>query len=55
MAGDSTNMRVFALKGAAVSNLPRVQAIYEAFGAGDGAGFLSHLADDVKWEQWPDN
>ena len=43
------------LKGATVSNLPTVQAIYEAFGAGDGAGFLSHLADDVKWEQWPDN
>ena len=38
-----------------MSNLPTVQAIYQAFGAGDGAGFLSHLADDVEWEQWADN
>ena len=38
-----------------MSNVPTVQAIYEAFGAGDGPGFLSHLADDVEWEQWVDN
>jgi uncharacterized protein len=43
------------LKGATVSNLPTVQALYEAFGTGDVAGFLSHLADDVRWEQWDDN
>ena len=46
---------VFALKGATMSNLPKVQAIYEAFGKGDGPGFLSHLAEDVEWEQWADN
>jgi ketosteroid isomerase-like protein len=38
-----------------MSNLPTVQAIYEAFGARDGAAFLSHLAEDVQWEQWDDN
>jgi hypothetical protein len=38
-----------------MSNLPTVHAIYQAFGAGDGATFLSYLADDVEWEQWPDN
>ncbi|MEY2580164.1 MAG: uncharacterized protein QOE09_13 [Ilumatobacteraceae bacterium] len=38
-----------------MSNLPTVQALYEAFGAGDVPSFLSHLADDVQWEQWADN
>ncbi|HEY0518620.1 MAG TPA: nuclear transport factor 2 family protein, partial [Ilumatobacteraceae bacterium] len=23
--------------------------------SGDGAAFLGHLAEDVEWEQWPDN
>jgi ketosteroid isomerase-like protein len=38
-----------------MSHLPTVQALYQAFGTGDVATFLSHLADDVQWEQWPDN
>ena len=38
-----------------MSHLPTVQALYQAFGAGDVPGFLSHLADDVEWEQWADN
>jgi uncharacterized protein len=38
-----------------MSNIPTVQALYQAFGASDGATFLSHLADDVEWEQWADN
>ena len=38
-----------------MSNLPTVQALYQAFGAGDVPGFLSLLADDVEWEQWSDN
>ena len=38
-----------------MSNLPTVQALYGAFGAGDVPTFLSHLADDVEWEQWADN
>lgn len=38
-----------------MSHLATVQALYEAFGAGDVPSFLSHLADDVEWEQWPDN
>jgi uncharacterized protein len=42
-------------KGATMNNLTTVQALYQAFGAGDGAVFLSYLADDVEWEQWPDN
>lgn len=33
-----------------MSNLPTVQHIYEAFGAGDVAGVLTRLADDVDWE-----
>ena len=38
-----------------MSNLPTVQSLYQAFGAGDGTAFLSHLAENVEWEQWPDN
>ena len=38
-----------------MSNLPTVQALYEAFNTGDVPSFLSHLADDVQWEQWADN
>jgi ketosteroid isomerase-like protein len=38
-----------------MSNLPTVQSLYEAFGSGDVPGFMSHLADDVEWEQWSDN
>jgi uncharacterized protein len=33
-----------------MSHIPSVQAMYAAFGAGDIAGVLSHLADDVDWE-----
>jgi len=36
-----------------MSNLATVQALYEAFGAGDVPGFLDMLAEDVEWEQWP--
>jgi ketosteroid isomerase-like protein len=33
-----------------------VREIYVAFGSGDEAGFLSHIADDVHWEtDWEDN
>lgn len=38
-----------------MSNLQTAQALYEAFGAGDVPTFLSHLTDDVQWEQWDDN
>ncbi len=38
-----------------MSHLPTVQALYEAFGAGDVPAFLGHLAEDVEWEQWADN
>ena len=38
-----------------MSHLPTVQALYQAFGTGDVPTFLSHLADDVQWEQWADN
>jgi ketosteroid isomerase-like protein len=30
-------------------------AIYEAFGRGDVPAILEHLADDVAWDEWPDN
>lgn len=29
----------------------RVQAIYQAFGRGDVAAILEHLADDIAWDQ----
>ena len=32
-----------------------VGTIYEAFGRGDVPGVLEHLADDVAWDEWPDN
>lgn len=32
-------------------NVETVQAIYAAFGSGDVAGVLAHLADDVAWDQ----
>ncbi len=35
-----------------MSNVETVQGVYEAFGRGDIPSILSHLASDVKWEQW---
>jgi len=32
-----------------------VGSIYEAFGRGDVPAILEHLADDVAWDDWPDN
>lgn len=32
------------------SNIPTVQAIYRAFGAGDVPAILSHLDPEVEWE-----
>jgi ketosteroid isomerase-like protein len=32
-----------------------VGTIYEAFGRGDVPAILGHLADDVAWDDWPDN
>ncbi|MCL4187935.1 MAG: nuclear transport factor 2 family protein [Rhodobacteraceae bacterium] len=32
------------------AGIARVQAIYAAFGAGDIAAILAHLAEDVEWE-----
>jgi ketosteroid isomerase-like protein len=32
-----------------------VGTIYEAFGRGDVPAILEHLADDVAWDEWPDN
>ena len=32
-----------------------VQSIYEAFGRGDIPAILDKLAEDVRWEEWPDN
>lgn len=32
-----------------------VSAIYEAFGKGDVPAILSHLSNDVQWEDWIDN
>ena len=34
-----------------MSNLPAVQAIYEAFGRGDVPAILERIADDVDWER----
>ncbi|MEZ4736317.1 MAG: nuclear transport factor 2 family protein [Caldilineaceae bacterium] len=37
------------------NHLTTATAIYEAFGRGDIPTILSHMADDVQWEQWADN
>ena len=37
------------------NHLATVGAIYEAFGKGDISTILSHMAEDVQWEQWADN
>jgi ketosteroid isomerase-like protein len=36
-------------------HLETVAKIYEAFGKGDAAAFISNLAQDVRWEEWTDN
>lgn len=33
-----------------MTNIPTVQRLYQAFGAGDLPGILTHLAEDVIWE-----
>lgn len=37
------------------NHLATAGTIYEAFGKGDVPTILSHMADDVQWEQWADN
>jgi uncharacterized protein len=37
-----------------MSNTQTIREIYEAFGAGDIDAILARLADDVRWERWPD-
>jgi ketosteroid isomerase-like protein len=32
-----------------------VSSIYDAFGRGDLAAVLERVAEDVSWEEWPDN
>ena len=36
-------------------HIATVSAIYEAFGRGDVGAIMERLADDVRWEDWPDN
>lgn len=38
-----------------MSNIPAVQAIYEAFGKGDIPAILDRLADDVEWDRGMDH
>jgi uncharacterized protein len=37
-----------------MSNTETVQEIYAAFGRGDIPAILARLAEDVRWEHWPD-
>ena len=37
-----------------MSHIETVQEIYAAFGRGDVPAILDRLADDVRWEHWPD-
>ena len=37
------------------TNVDTVNKIYEAFGKGDVPAILDCLAENVQWEQWPDN
>ena len=34
-----------------MTNIPAVQAIYEAFGKGDIPAIIDHLVDEVEWER----
>lgn len=36
-------------------HIETVSKIYEAFGKGDIPTIVSHLADDVRWEEWTNN
>lgn len=36
-------------------NLDTVSSIYQAFARGDVPAILERVADDVRWEDWPDN
>jgi ketosteroid isomerase-like protein len=36
-------------------NAATIGTIYEAFGRGDVPAILERLADDVSWDEWPDN
>jgi ketosteroid isomerase-like protein len=38
-----------------VSNVERLQSLYESFGRGDIAAILEMVSEDVAWEQWNDN
>ena len=38
-----------------VDNAGTVAAIYAAFGRGDVPDVLDRLAEDVRWDDWPDN
>jgi ketosteroid isomerase-like protein len=38
-----------------MSNVERLQSLYEAFGRGDIPAVLDLVSDDVAWEQWDDN
>ena len=35
-----------------MNHVKTVQAIYEAFGRGDVAAILTHVDEDVSWDQW---
>lgn len=37
------------------NHLATTATIYDAFGKGDIPTILSHMADDVQWEDWADN
>src|SRR5680860_902049 len=37
------------------NNIETVSKIYEAFEKGDIPTILTHLADNVRWEEWSDN
>ena len=37
-----------------MSNIETVKEIYAAFGRGDVPAILDRLADDVRWDHWPD-
>jgi ketosteroid isomerase-like protein len=38
-----------------MNKVETVQLLYAAFGRGDVEGFLSHLHENVRWEEWSSN
>src|SRR4051794_23678599 len=51
----ATDPRRYPVTSTTTGTAATVGVIYEAFGRGEVPAILEHLADDVAWDDWPDN